>query len=323
MKSTFNGQLWNPNLGIRFGPKQEPRPLYPLLNLSRFFHSDASGLLLNTSRRPVQLFHGEQTAQTGPQGSTVNSAQEQHSTSKVPVEEGLLTTGTDCNPPQTELAFNMSPELYKKAIQSPEKSPGSFWSHTLYEGPKEDGTAQRVKVHYCTSKHTMERVCKKYFAKEPVLGFDLEWLAYAKKGSGVRDNVSLIQVASPSHIGLFHVAVFAKEGDFVAPTFKEIMENPDVKKVGVHIQADCTRLRNYLDVKSKGVFELSHLFKIVKYTGRQQRMINKVPVALAAQVQEILGLPMLKEQSVRSSNWSKSLNEEQLKCKLMNLFNPS
>ncbi|TQS31427.1 hypothetical protein Golomagni_08287, partial [Golovinomyces magnicellulatus] len=159
----------------------------------------------------------------------------------------------------------------------------------------------------------MERVCKKYFVDEPVLGFDLEWLAYARKGSGARDNVSLIQMASPGHIGLFHVAVFEKEGDFVAPTFKEIMENSNIKKVGVHIQADCTRVRNYLGVQSKGVFELSHLFKVVKYTGKQQRLINKVPVALATQVQEILGLPMYKEPSVRSSNWSKALNEAQLK----------
>lgn len=186
----------------------------------------------------------------------------------------------------------------------------------MYKCTSMDGTTQNVKVHYCTSKQTMEHVCQQYFLNEPVLGFDLEWVAYAKREGGPRENVSLIQVASPGRIGLFHIALFPKD-DFVAPTFRAIMGDAAVEKVGVHIQADCTRLRNFLGVKTRGIFELSHLYKLLKLADHPHRrkLINKVPVALATQVQEVLKLPLFKGQSVRSSNWSKPLTSKQLTCK--------
>ncbi|OAA75590.1 Ribonuclease H-like protein [Akanthomyces lecanii RCEF 1005] len=216
-------------------------------------------------------------------------------------------------PPLTSLDFNISKDLFQAALEQPKDSPGSFWSHTMYKSTSTDGTTQNVKVHYCTSKQTMEHVCQKYFRNQPVLGFDLEWVAYAKRQDGPRENVSLIQMASPGRIGLFHVAMFPKD-DFVAPTFRAIMEDSAVEKVGVHIQADCTRLRNFLGVKTRGIFELSQLYKLLKHVDDEQRrkLINKVPVALATQVQEVLKLPLFKGQSVRSSNWSKPLTSKQL-----------
>lgn len=219
-------------------------------------------------------------------------------------------------PPLTSLDFNICTELFQTALGQPKDSPGSFWSHTMYRSAAADGTAQNVKVHYCTSRHTMEHVCQKYFAGQPVLGFDLEWVAYARRDGGPRANVSLIQVASPGRIGLFHVALFPRD-DFVAPTFRAIMEDVAVAKVGVHIQADCTRLRNFLGVRTRGIVELSHLYKLVRYARDAQRrkLINKIPVALATQVHEVLKLPLFKGDSVRSSNWSKPLTSKQVTCK--------
>lgn len=162
----------------------------------------------------------------------------------------------------------------------------------------------------------MEHVCQKYFLHEPVLGLDLEWVAYAKRDGSARDNVSLIQVASPSRIGLFHIALFPKD-DFVAPTFRAIMGDVGVLKVGVHVQADCTRMRRYLGVETRAIFELSHLYKLVKHAEdvKRRKLINKVPVALATQVQDVLKLPLFKGQDVRSSNWSRPLDSKQLTCK--------
>lgn len=224
-------------------------------------------------------------------------------------------TTSSVEPPITSLKFKMSRKLFQAARANRPGTPGSYFSHTMYAANQPEEMPQKVKVHYCTSKHTMEHVCKKYFAEEDVLGFDMEWLAYAKRTSGPRDNVSLIQLASPGRIGLFHVARFPKD-DFVAPTFQEIMESDKVRKVGVHIQADCTRLRNFLGIKSRGVFELSHLYKLVKHMedGRPG-LINRIPIALAAQVQDVLRLPLYKGQSVRSSDWTKPLSESQLICK--------
>jgi hypothetical protein len=114
---------------------------------------------------------------------------------------------------------------------------------------------------------------------------------------------------------LFHIALFPKD-DFVAPTFKKIMEDENVTKVGVSIKGDCTRLRNNLGIESKGVLELSHLFKLVKYSkSGELNRINKVMVNLAAQTQEVLGLPLFKGDDVRSGNWMLRLSERQVACK--------
>lgn len=186
----------------------------------------------------------------------------------------------------------------------------------MYQRLDEDGTPHNVKVHYCTSKHTAENVCKRYFEGEPILGFDMEWIPYASRDAGPRQNVSLIQIASPSRVALFHIALFPGE-DFVSPTFRKLMEDSNVIKVGVNILADASRLNNTLGVNMKGIFELSHLYKLVLYTKTgQTRLINKVAVSMDTQVKECLGLSMFKGSSVRTSNWLVPLSSRQLTCKL-------
>ncbi|KAI0019582.1 ribonuclease H-like domain-containing protein [Xylariomycetidae sp. FL0641] len=159
----------------------------------------------------------------------------------------------------------------------------------------------------------MERVCQKYFMDEEVIGFDLEWVAESMRWQGPRRNASLIQLASPSRIALFHVAVFADDDDMVGPSFRAIMENEGITKVGVNIRGDATRLRNQLDIHSRGLMELSHMHKLIKYslTG-EHKLINKRLVPLAVQVEEYLHLPLFKGLDVRTSNWTKPLNAQQV-----------
>jgi hypothetical protein len=95
------------------------------------------------------------------------------------------------------------------------------------------------------------------------------------------------------------------------------MEDPNVSKVGVQVQGDCRRMKNYLDVQVQGIFELSHLYKQVRFTAANTpNLINKVSVALATQVEEVLKLPLFKGDLVRSSNWTKRLNHRQILCEL-------
>lgn len=324
-------QLWHPASGIRFSPSPPPKPLYPVLDMHRFIHSQ--GIAAEAENEADQHVSAPATpsmarSENVPPPAMASTTPNRRAASdplcqqaSVTPTTGPETTNTDnavtssIEPPKTALGFNISKKLFDAARASRPGTADSFYSHTMYESNQPDEAPQKVKVHYCTSKHTMEHVCKKYFMDVDVLGFDMEWLAYAKQSDGPRDNVSLIQFASPGRIGLFHVALFPKD-DFVGPVFQSIMENDQVRKVGVHIQADCTRLRNYLGVKTRGVFELSHLYKLVKYTeDRRPKLINKVPVALAVQVQELLRLPLYKDQSVRSSDWTKSLSKSQLLCK--------
>ncbi|KAJ6438495.1 Werner syndrome helicase [Purpureocillium lavendulum] len=370
MTAERSSQLWNPASGIRFSPSPRPKqPLYPELNTGRFVHAVGA-------ERDVDVL--EQETELGLTGDKAQSREEVRrkedgavyagpsevlaealyapiptSDAQGDIQAPATVTGGSpkvnstpakdqgaIDPPLTPLSFNMSSDLFHEARAATAGSAQSYWSHTLYRRVTSSGTIEKVRVHYCTSKHTMEHVCRKYFLGESVLGLDLEWLPYASRAAGPRENVSLIQVASPGRIGLFHVAMFsdsssssaaaarARDGkrpppkaaasgraadDLVAPTFRSIMEDPAVSKVGVHVQGDCTRLNNYLGVRPRGVFELSHLYKQVKYSAaRTPRLINKVPVALSTQVEECLRLPLYKGDSVRSSNWMRPLNSQQL-----------
>ncbi|KAL6233743.1 ribonuclease H-like domain-containing protein [Aspergillus navahoensis] len=142
----------------------------------------------------------------------------------------------------------------------------------------------------------------------------MEWQAAATTYSSIQENISTIQLASRNRIGIFHIARFRPNvslGDLVPPKLKSILENPEITKTGVNIRGDCTRLRKYLEINARGTFELSHLYKLIKYCHTSPHLINKYRVRLADQVQEHLGLPLAKEITVRCSNWQKPITAQQ------------
>ncbi|PKS10807.1 hypothetical protein jhhlp_002564 [Lomentospora prolificans] len=305
MSSSPASRLWDPAVGIRFAPRQDA-VVYPVLDLSRVYstgttHGQSEPSLIDEEplgSSPRLNLSGAPGPSDGIDfDSEAESVESGQSTIEVPV---------------TSLEYNISPELFKKAKNAKEGSPESFWSYTMYRGPIVDGVEKRVKVHYCKTKHSTEKACQ-YFLNEKVIGFDLEWEADATADQGPKRNVSLIQIASPSRIGLFHVAQFPARDVMVAPSFKKLMEDPGVTKAGVAIRNDATRLSKFLKIESRGLFELSHLYRLVKYSSiGMPRMVNKKLVPLARQVEEYLGLPLFKGQDVRSSKWSKSLNMSQI-----------
>lgn len=145
------------------------------------------------------------------------------------------------------------------------------------------------------------------------LNVDIEWKPNVFSSSSIKDNASLIQLASESRIALFQLALFKGHTvDEILPgDLKAILENPDIVKVGVSILSDCTRLKKYLGIEARGLIELSHLHKLVKYSATEPRLVNKHLVSLARQVEEHLFLPLSKG-AVRESDWSKELNYEQV-----------
>jgi exonuclease 3'-5' domain-containing protein 2 len=340
----FHQQLWNPRTGIVFtqARAREPVPLYPRLDMTRLLHSSTflqstysiSEIISSAEHDSVSsnevfgVSHVSQGVQSrsseltrenvhGTKPSIIESDQDVKTDSDLVSAKPPDDKVVEKEPPVTSLEYNVSEEAFRSACKAAAGTPESFWSYTLYRGPAEkSGAETKVKVHYCKSKHTMERVSR-YFSNEPIIGFDLEWSPDANKHSGIRRNVSLIQMASPSRIALFHIALFPKSDDFVAPTFRAIMEDPEISKVGVAVKADCTRLRNFLGVATRGIFELSHMYKLVKYSSSGEvQFVNKRLVPLATQVEEYLRLPMFKGQDVRASDWSQSLNMSQIICTL-------
>ncbi|EAW11841.1 3'-5' exonuclease [Aspergillus clavatus NRRL 1] len=185
-----------------------------------------------------------------------------------------------------------------------------YWSHRLHKTP----SGKDIIVHYCKSLEKSEEVAK-YFLNDKVIGFDMEWKPQATKSAGIRSNVSLIQIANSERIALFQIALFKpakKAEDFVAASLRKILESPEIMKVGVTIKADCTRLRKYLGIDTRGTLELSHLYKLVKYSESNPKLINKRPVSLSDQVEEHFGMPLEKDGNVRCSNWATALNYRQV-----------
>ncbi|KAI1102392.1 ribonuclease H-like protein [Jackrogersella minutella] len=322
-------QLWHPTRGISFSPIARS----PILSPQDAQASNGSAVTANQAqslpsqpdnlgnpplypkleRLSLSTPEHEVSESVGAMREAANRVGENADT--IPIDNQTILPGTSIadGPPVSTLPFKMVDDLFYAAKKAPAGSTESFWSYAQYRGVSEDGAEQKVKVHYCRSLHTMERVCQEHFEDEKLLGFDLEWIADSMKWQGARKNVSLIQLASPSRIGLFHVAIFPEKSELVGPTFKAIMEDSNITKVGVAIKGDTTRLRNFLSVDSKGLLELSHLYKLVTYSAEgRHKEINKRLIPLATQVEQYLHLPLFKGQDVRSSDWTKPLNMNQI-----------
>ncbi|KAL9101368.1 MAG: hypothetical protein Q9163_003370 [Psora crenata] len=249
--------------------------------------------------------------QTGDHGRA-----EDDDTKHKPAQASLLS---ERKPFRSPLGFHIPTHRLEAALKAEPGSMSSYWQYSLYRGPKGDG--QTVKVHYCKTRESMESVSQ-LFANENVIGFDIEWKAQAKATDGIKRNVSLIQIANEERIALFHLARFPRASDaddYVGPTFRGIMESPNVTKVGVAIKGDCTRLRNFLNIHCRGLFELSYLYRLIKYYHSDTSKINRWAVSLAKQVEEHLQLPLLKG-DVQTSDWSKDLDYDQARCKPQNVF---
>lgn len=240
------------------------------------------------------------SALTGPQHHTVNAEKP-----KLSSPENSVSTHQGHGPAGFHIPDAL---LYDTSDQQRDLM---RWTYGLYRGPN----GERVKVHYCKTRTDTERIAR-LFLDEEVLGFDIEWKANCSAWQGIKKNVALIQIACETRIALFHIARFWGEDsveNLVAPTFKELMESQHITKVGVAIKSDCTRLRRFMGIDSRGLFELSHLYKLVKYSATDASSVDKKLVKLATQVEEHLGLPLWKGADVRSSDWSEGeLDYEQV-----------
>lgn len=257
-----------------------------------------------------------------PPGSSSSWASSAHETGSLQTDPSQLkisdqenTTAKGSKPEEeTEvhvpLCFTIPPETLKKARDATPDTPDSFWTHRLYTGP--DGA--KVKVHYCKSRYTTEAVVRKYFMGKPILGFDIEWKMGATQYVSPKKNVSLIQLACEDRILLSHLGLFPKDtlDELIAPSLKAILEDPSVSKCGVAIKADCTRMRKFLGINSRGIFELSHLHRLIEGSAAcDPSLVSKRLVSLTTQASEHLSLPIFKGE-VRGSDWSEPLSMEQI-----------
>ena len=207
------------------------------------------------------------------------------------------------------LNFQIPEAELRKAMLATRSTGAAYWRYTLYENPE----GCKPMVHYCQNLQVTERIVQLFLDKN-VIGFDIEWKPNATSKDGIKDNVALIQLASEERIALFHIARYAKDGieNLVSPSLKRLMEDASITKVGVAVKSDCTRLAKYMGIQARGLFELSHLYKLIKHSTGNIKLIDKRLVSLAQQVEEHLQLPMFKG-LVRSSDWTQRLNFEQIR----------
>lgn len=246
------------------------------------------------------------------QSSTPSATQEESAPELTKDKSAKETAQEDAELEYEPLQFSIPAEVFEKAKAAAEGHPDSYWTHKLYRHSTTPTT--KIKVHYCKSLHTTESVLQKHFLNKPVLGFDIEWKIGSTAYSSPKKNVSLIQIACADRIILSHIGLFPGESPerLVAPTLKAIMEDASVLKCGVAIKADCTRLRKYLSISTLGIFELSHLHRLVTYSASSDyHLINKRLVSLTEQAETHLGLPIFKGE-VRGSDWSEALSMEQI-----------
>ena len=123
----------------------------------------------------------------------------------------------------------------------------------------------------------------------------MEWKAWGAKG--IKENISLIQVASEDLIGLFHIALHNgfTVNKLVCPSLRKIIEDPNILKCGVAIlNADGFRLRKFLSLDPRGLIELSQLHRVVKWIKTDKTMVTKRLVKMTCLAEEHLGQPLWK-----------------------------
>lgn len=226
-------------------------------------------------------------------------------------KDAAISLVSDAEPPSIMSSHVLLDHSHGPPTVATDDTKPQFWSYNQYKTP--DG--RNIGIHYCKNLEHAERAAA-LFSDSKLLGFDIEWKPQAQVSAGIKSNVSLIQIANEERIALFHIALFKGNEirDLVPPSLKQLLESTDTVKVGVSIKADCSRVRRHLDIDTQGQFELSHLYKLVKYGSTQPKLVNRRAVNLALQVEELLGQPLRKDDDVRKSDWTKPLDYEQVQC---------
>ena len=264
------------------------------------------------SLSPTRSLKGSVMASSVPLEDDVNAGESEKSLSKH--DEDLRTSQRDQGDQRTHhtpLQFKIPKDILREKMLASKSTTAAHWQHTLYRDP----SGEKVRVHFCVSYESTERIAQLFLDKD-VIGFDIEWRPQATAADGIKKNVSLIQLASEERIALFHIARYATgdtADELVTPSLRKILASPKITKVGVSIKSDCTRLRKFLAIEARGLFELSHLYKLIKYSNHNVKKVNKKLVSLAQQVEEHLQLPLGKG-PVRLSPWDEPLSYEQISC---------
>uniref|UniRef100_A0A663MMG1 DNA 3'-5' helicase n=1 Tax=Athene cunicularia TaxID=194338 RepID=A0A663MMG1_ATHCN len=131
------------------------------------------------------------------------------------------------------------------------------------------------------------------------VGFDMEWPPSYTKGKMAK--IAVIQICvTEEKCYLFHISSMAG----FPKGLKRLLEDETIKKVGVGIEGDQWKLMSDFEIKLKSFVELADV--------ANEKLRCKEIWSLNGLVKHLFGKQLLKDKSVRCSNWEEfPLNEEQ------------
>ncbi|KAJ7418856.1 Werner syndrome ATP-dependent helicase like protein [Willisornis vidua] len=131
------------------------------------------------------------------------------------------------------------------------------------------------------------------------VGFDVEWPPLYTRGKTAK--IAVIQLCvTEDKCYLFHISPMAG----FPKGLKRLLEDETIKKVGVGIEGDQWKLLSDFEIKLKSFVELADV--------ANEKLKCKETWSLNGLVKHLLGKQLLKDKSVRCSNWEKfPLSEEQ------------
>jgi ribonuclease D len=140
-----------------------------------------------------------------------------------------------------------------------------------------------------------------------VIGIDAEWKPTRKKGESSR--IALVQVASRDECQLHHVHGFP----FFPSNLREVLENPNILKVGAGIEQDVRKLRYEWGVEVKTYLDLSPLAQEIDPFWGERAYRRGSMIALVRLAARYLKRRVDKDQ--QCSNWENhDLTESQQTC---------
>ncbi|QDS72683.1 hypothetical protein FKW77_003051 [Venturia effusa] len=178
----------------------------------------------------------------------------------------------------------------------------TYWTYKLYRGP----SGEKVRVTYCRKLAETEAAMRR-ISNSSVLGFDLEYKPYGG-GPNIKDQVSVIQLASESDIIVIHLAAFPGDRDMtrqqlLGPALRRILEDQSIIKVGLRISGDGNLLRDNLGVYMRGAVD------VAKLRPTQPRLTNP---SLATLTDIFFGMPL--DKSLSTSPWHRERALKQNEC---------
>ncbi|KAM9381721.1 bifunctional 3'-5' exonuclease/ATP-dependent helicase WRN isoform 2-T2 [Phaethornis superciliosus] len=131
------------------------------------------------------------------------------------------------------------------------------------------------------------------------VGFDIEWPPSYTRGKMAK--IAVIQICvTEEKCYLFHISSMAG----FPKGLKRLLEDETIKKVGVGIEGDQWKLLSDFEIKLKSFVELADI--------ANEKLKCKETWSLNGLVKHLFGKQLLKDKSVRCSNWETfPLNEEQ------------